>query len=224
MFKRNWLMYDDAAAGAGNGEPAGNGGGQPPTSAAAPKFNSFEEFIKTQPPELQDLYTTDVHGLKTALEKERKAKAPAIEPEKLKAFEEWQKTQNPENDPMVLLENLKAEKEALSQRYAQRDAEYREVLKERAFDDSMVELDLWFVNEAAQNDAYQILEQYKLGEKFENMQDSIKQLLKERPHLFLAPKKEDEEDTGKTGAKGGKAAEAANKKQRVKTLGQRFRI
>jgi hypothetical protein len=222
MFKRNLVMYDDSAAGGGGN--AGDSSGQPPTSAAAPKFKSFEDFIKTQPPELQELYTTDVHGLKTALDKERKAKAPVIEPEKLKAFEEWQKQQNPENDPMVMLENLRAEKEALNQRFTKRDAEYREVLKERAFDDSMVELDLWFVNEAAQNDAYQILEQYALGEKFENMQDSIKQLLKERPHLFLAPKKEEEEDTGKTGTKGGKAAEAANRKQRVKTLGQRFRI
>lgn len=222
------LVRFDGSEGGGSGEGGGEGSGDvsPADGKGSGEIKTFEQIMEGWDEQTKAAYEENVRGLKTALNTERETNRlnePKIK-ELAKLEEEREKTRveglTPEEKAKAELATERGKREAAEQKQRELNERLRAIAKEKSFDDVMIDLDLWFVDEAAQNDAYKMLDEEEFDDDFSQMEAAIKKLAKSRSYLFKLPKKEETEDT-KT-KKTVKTEE--EKKSREERLRKKYRI
>lgn len=169
------FLYDESAAGGGGTEDKGNGG-----AGTTPEF---EEWLKTQPENIQKLYGDHTANLKSALEKERKANSEAAP--KIKRLTELEQKEKERADA-ELSAAQKAEKALEEQKTLTQSLqeENRQLKLRTDFNEKAKELKLEFVNKDAADDAFSKLDKQIVGEDMKGMEAAVKQLAEKYSYYF----------------------------------------
>lgn len=169
-------LYDANAAGGGTTDGQGENG-------AANTGVQFEEWLKTQPEDIQKLYEGHTANLKSALDKERKANGEAAAKNKRLAELEQKEKERAEAE---LSASQKAEKALEEQKtLAQQLQEENKKLKLRSdFNAKADKLKLQFASEDAAEDAFAKLDLSTVGDDLKGMEAAVKTVAEKYSYLF----------------------------------------